>query len=363
MPKRLCITAPHVVEVMEYTQRDPGPGEVLVHTEYASGKHGTTSAMFDMRNFKGQRFDPEMRLFIPEDDIVDEIRNGDSGGGAEKKRASEKTEPKPTGTSGTGVVERVGEGVTRWKPGDRVVGLMHVSETNVVPAERLWLLGEIDPLQALCLEPAYVSIHSVRESHVRFGDTVAVVGLGAIGLIAVQMARRAGARLVFAVDPLENRRDWALEHGADAVFDPAVCNPSLEIHRLTDKRGVDVAIEVSGSYAALETAIKSTRICGTVCSAGFYQGESKGLWLGREWHHNRINIVVPHGCGWGHPPRDYPGWDEHRAYSTIVEMLRGGLVDFEGLIDPLVPIEETPEVFRLIDHDPGKVIKYGVTFA
>jgi hypothetical protein len=50
-----------------------------------------------------------------------------------------------------------------------------------------------------------------------------------------------------------------------------------------------------------------------------------GLWLGREWHHNRLNIVVPHGCGWGHPPRDYPGWDSRRAQDVLVDMMRRGV--------------------------------------
>lgn len=166
----------------------------------------------------------------------------------------------------------------------------------------LYELGDIDPLTALCLEPAYVSIHCIREGNVRYGDCVAVIGLGAIGCIAVEMARAAGADSVLAVDMLPNRRAWATKHGADAAFDPSEVNAAVEIHKATGGKGVDVAIEVSGAYPALNTATQAARICGTVVSAGFYQGESKGLWLGREWHHNRLNIVVPHGCGWGHPP-------------------------------------------------------------
>ncbi len=97
-------------------------------------------------------------------------------------------------------------------------------------------------------------------------------------------------------------------------------------------------------------------------SAGFFQGESKGLWLGREWHHNRLNIVVPHGCGWGHPPRDFPGWDAKRANETIVSMMRKGQIRVPGIIHPIVSLEEGPKVWKYIDQEPERVVKYAVAF-
>ena len=86
------------------------------------------------------------------------------------------------------------------------------------------------------------------------------------------------------------------------------------------------------------------------------------MWLGREWHHNRLTLVIPHGCGWGHPPRDYPRWDGKRAYNCIVSMMRKGRLTAPGLIFPVVPLEEGPEVFRLIEHEPDKVIKFAIRF-
>jgi len=349
MPRRLAITGPHVLEVLQYEDPPLEAHQVLVKTELASGKHGTTTAMFDDANFRGQHFDEHMRLFV-------EARPG-----AERPRPS-RDAPWRTGTTGVGVVTDIGPEVTHWKVGDRVFGLMDVRETNVCQENRLWELGHLDPTLALCMEPAYVSFHCLRESNVRFGDSVAIIGLGAIGLLALRMARQAGAERTFAVDLLANRREWAAKHGADEVFDPRDGDVALVIHELTEGRGVDVAIETAGAYAALHTAIRCTRLCGTVCSAGFYQGEANTLWLGREWHHNRLNIVVPHGCGWGHVPRDYPGWDEKRAYDTIVSMMRQGRLSAPGLIQPVVSLEEGPEVFRLIEEEPDKVIKFAVRF-
>jgi threonine dehydrogenase-like Zn-dependent dehydrogenase len=349
MPKSLVVTGPYQVEVMEYTDPPLEENQVLIKTELASGKHGTMTAGFDGSVFRGQDFDQRMRLFVPKEE--------------EAPKAPSKPDPRrATGTSGVGIVQEVGSAVTRWKKGDRVLGHMSVKETNICREDSLHALGHIDPELALCIEPAYVSIHCVRESNVRYGDSVAVVGLGAIGLLAVVIAREAGADKVFAVDPLAKRREWAEKNGADKAFDPMESDPAVPIHEMTGGKGVDVAIEVSGAYPALNTAIRCTRICGTVCSAGFYQGESKGLWLGREWHHNRLSIVVPHGCGWAHPPRDYPRWDRERAQEVLVSMMRQGKLKAPGLIDPIVSIDEMQGVFDLIRDDPGKVIKYGVRF-
>ncbi len=348
MPRRLAITGPHTVEVLRYEDPPLAAQQVLVQTELASGKHGTTLAMFDNLNFRGQDFDQRLRLFVPDE--------------SDRRTEGEQDAPRATGTSGVGSVVAVGPEVTRWTVGDRVFGPMDVRETNVCHEDRLWELGAIDPLLALCLEPAYVAFHCVRESEARYGDKVAVIGLGAIGLLTVSMAARAGAEQIFAVDPLPGRRERAARYGATHALDPREGDVALEIHRLAGGPGVDVAIEVSGTYAALETAMRCARVGGTVCAAGFYQGEARGLWLGREWHHNRLNMIVPHGCGWGHPPRDYPRWDQQRANDALVSLMRQGKLTAPELIQPIVGLDDGPEVFRRIEQEPASVLKFAVRF-
>lgn len=350
MPRRLAITSRYQARVLSYDDPSLKPGEVLVRTEIASGKHGTTMGIFDGRNFRGFAFDESMRLFLREEE-----KNELSGPLIER--------PQNAGTSGVGTVVALGPAVTRWKVGDRVFGLMDTRETNVCREDWLWPLGEIDPELALCVEPAYVAFHSIRESNMRLGDKVAIIGLGAIGLIAVRLARAAGAEQVLVSDPLPLRRELAISYGATEALDPQSGDMGWQVRKLTGGAGVDVAIEAAGRYEALRDAIRSTRLCGTICSAGFYQGEAQALWLGQEWHHNRLTMVVPHGCGWGHLPRDYPRWDEKRAYDTIVSLMRQGILQVPGLIQPVMSLEEAPDVFRLMRDDPGRVVKFAVRFA
>ena len=127
--------------------------------------------------------------------------------------------------------------------------------------------------------------------------------------------------------------------------------------------GVDVAIEISGHYAALDTAIRAARFGGTVCQAGAIAGNAAELWLGREFLTNSLKMIVPRGNGaMEFAPSDYPLWDQYRVFDTIVSMMKQDKLTVPGLIDPLVSIEDFPETFELIKHSPSEVVKYGVRF-
>ena len=95
MPRRLAITGPHRVEVLEYQDLSLQPNQVLVKTELASGKHGTTLAFFDNRNLHDHRFDAEMRLFVETENKAEPPQ-------------PESSAPARTGTTGVGVIVEIG---------------------------------------------------------------------------------------------------------------------------------------------------------------------------------------------------------------------------------------------------------------
>lgn len=347
MPRRLAFTGAYAAELLDYDPPAPEPDQVRIRTTWASGKIGTTAAIFDNSAFRDHVFDTDMRLFL------------DSPGSASVPTPQN---PSNSGTTGVGVVEAVGANVTRLNVGETVFGYMDIREVNLSPQGRIFPLGSLDPMTALCIEPAYVAFHCVRESNVRYGESVVVIGLGALGLLAVKMAHESGAETLIAADPMPERRALALQYGATAVLDPKACDVGLEVHKLTGGKGADIAIELSGVVPALTDAIRSVRIAGTVCSAGFYQTDAQGVWLGREFHHNRLTMIVPHGCGWGHPPRDTPRWDTERAYAAIASLMQQGRLDVPGLINYQIGFEETPHLFDRLKEQQGAVIKFAVKF-
>lgn len=107
----------------------------------------------------------------------------------------------------------------------------------------------------------------VNTAALRAGQSVAVVGLGGVGLSALLGARAAGAGRIVAVDPLPEKRKLALELGADHAVDPLEDGAVAKVKDLT-LGGVDASIELAGSIPALDTAYKITRRGGTTVTGG-----------------------------------------------------------------------------------------------
>ena len=124
-------------------------------------------------------------------------------------------------------------------------------------------------------DPARFALAAVHDAQIKLGDRVAVFGMGAIGLLALQMARLNGARQVLAIDPIAQRRTLAKQVGADIVIDPSACDAGLAIKEATGGHGVDVALEISGIYSALQHAIRCVQREGTVVTASYY-GDTVG---------------------------------------------------------------------------------------
>ena len=134
-----------------------------------------------------------------------------------------------------------------------------------------------------------IALNAVHDA-AQVGDVVAVFGQGVPGLLVTQLLGLAGASVI-AVDAIPRRLELARRFGADHVVDFTVDQPAELIKDLTSGRGADVSIEISGSYRALHEAIRATAYNSRVVVSGFPQGEAVGLFLGEEFHHNRIAVV------------------------------------------------------------------------
>jgi len=344
MPRQLMLVKPGELAIGEYELPDLGEGQVRVKSEFGAAKHGT-----EMAGFKGYargrgRYDNELGVFVT------------SGGPLAPF--------KPHATGGNmfvGTVTELGAGVTDVAVGDRVLGYGGFREIHTTAASRCRQMPEgLSWKSAVCLDPADFAMAAVRDGNVRIGDAVAVFGMGAIGLLAVQIARLSGASPIVAVEPLANRRKVAEACGADLVLDPTDCDVGLEIRLATDKRGVDVAIEYSGSVHALQAAIRAVAFGGNVVAGAFPPPYGPGLDLGGDAHHNRPNIIFTRACS--EPNRDHPRWDEARIYSVCWQLILDGRLTGEGIVDPVVAFEDLPTEYLKIANSPGTNVKLGVAF-
>ncbi len=343
MLKQLFATAPGQITSREYEERPLMQSQVRIKSEFSAEKHGTMLPSYKgLTSFGEKGWDREFQLFLPQ-------RKGTS------------IFPMPLGNITVGTVVEVGEKVTRFKVGEKVYGYLPIRETNTVEEKR------VDPAPSgltdehiVCLDPAGVALMSVREAHLRLGDEVAVFGLGAIGLFAVQMAKLAGATLIIGVDPVSERRKLAKKYGADLTIDPTVSDVGLEIKRATKKRGVDVAIEVSGSYKALQQAVRGTGYGGMIVPVSFYHGEAKDLNLGEEWHFNRHTMVSGARVE-SEPYRDYPRWDRKRVDKTVVELFQKKNLTVDNLLYT-VDFDDVLGAYRTLDEHPERWIKLAIKY-
>jgi threonine dehydrogenase-like Zn-dependent dehydrogenase len=223
MPKKLVAVAPGKAALVDYEEPAVGRNQVKVRVEYASPKHGSEVGIFRGEDpFVADLFDEDWRLFMERKDRILGAGNG---------------EGLALGNQWVGVIVEKGEGVERFSVGNRVCGYGSIKETQVIDAVNAPFLLEVPETMpwksALCLDPAQFALGGVRDGHVRLGDRVAVFGLGAIGAIAAQMAKVAGASYVAVIDPIEKRRHAALEAGADAAFDPLHKDVGLELKKVT----------------------------------------------------------------------------------------------------------------------------------
>jgi threonine dehydrogenase-like Zn-dependent dehydrogenase len=372
MPHELIALVPRTPVLREYAEPVLGDRQVRIRTEFASPKHGTELVGFRDEPAANRPYDSTLGAVMP---ITEEARG--------------RRFPRNLGNMAVGVVTETGPGATRFAIGDRVFGHLPIRETHTVDET------SVDPMPpgltdeaAVCLDPVVMAL-AMRDANIKLGDHVAVFGMGAIGLIAIQLARQAGADLVIAVDPIAHRREVALALGADVALDPvAAGDAGLAIRRLTGwhgaentppspertrvrggywegvtqrgQFGVDVAVEVSGSSRALHDAIRATRFGGTICVLSFYGRDAAGLHLGEEFHVNQLQLVSCRAESL--PLRDAPAWNLARYVDVSLAWLASGRLRTDGIVWPVVPFGESVEAYRAIDEHPEQSIKLGVRF-
>jgi len=153
-----------------------------------------------------------------------------------------------------------------------------------LPAQALWPtdVRKIRPEVAALQEPFGNAVHACTKVNLR-GKSVAIIGCGTIGLFAVAVARALGARQVIGVEPMRTHIEMARRLGADDVVEPSRATETSyvhdeaitrRVHDLTDGVGVDVALEMSGSNAALNTALGAVRRGGHVILFGLKSGDA-----------------------------------------------------------------------------------------
>jgi 2-desacetyl-2-hydroxyethyl bacteriochlorophyllide A dehydrogenase len=317
---------------------------------------------------------PEPRILAPSDAIVKIEASGICGSDLHIYHGRVQIEPGFTiGHEYVGTVVEVGEEVREVGVGDRVLGCFQTACGHCFFCRRAWFhkcdssrtfghgatLGSLQGTQAeralvpnadlvLRRVPEGMSddvalfagdvmgtgYHAAVEGGLRPGDVAAVLGLGPVGLCAVQAARAVGASQVIAVDSVPDRLRMAESFGALPVH-LTEGDPRGAAREATNGRGVDVCIDAVGDPRALDLALRLTRKRGTVQAIGVY-AERCEVHMGLLWI-KALQLRSGHANVIGHVDR-------------VLAMMASGQLDPTPLVTNHMSLEEAPEAYRLYDR-------------
>jgi threonine dehydrogenase-like Zn-dependent dehydrogenase len=345
-PSALVLNAPRELGFAPLDMPPLAADQVRIRTLYSGVSAGTELSQYRGTNpFMRRRFDEASRLFVNADapSLPYPVRN--------------------LGYEEVGEIAEVGSAVRDLHVGQRVFGTWghrtHHVATRDYARDRL-LPNGADPRIGIFSHIGAVALNGVHDAAIRVGDLVVVFGLGVPGQIVAQAARAAGATVI-GVDPVRERRETALALGADRALDPASGSIAEAIKAETAGRGADICIEVSGAPAALAEAIRTVAYASRVVAMGFFQGEARGLMLGEEFHHNRIELICSQISGVA--PAASHRWSKLRLWQSAVRLQHEGRLNLVALITQTVPFEEAPALFARIDAGEPGMLQTVLTFA
>ena len=311
----------------EETVPSPGPGEVRVETIASAVSAGT-----EMLVYRGE---------VPQDLPLD----------LPTLRGSYAF-PIKYGYAVAGRILDTGSNAGHLYPGDPVFVHHPHKEAFVVPATMLVRLpDDLDPMLGVFAANLETALNVVHDTPLSLGETALVLGAGVVGLLVARLLKLAGAGAVLVVDPLERRRKLALAAGADGAFGSEGANG--RVMDLTGGRGVDVAVEVSGSGAALQVAIEAAATEGTVVVASWYGTRPIALDLGGRFHRGRVSLRSSQVGRLN--PELQPRWDRERRTETVIGLL--DRLDLRDLISHRLPFGRAPEAYRLLDQRPEEAVQ------
>ncbi|MGH3788366.1 MAG: zinc-binding dehydrogenase [Pseudonocardiaceae bacterium] len=350
--RTLVLDGPRQLQLSEQPSRPLQPGEVRLRARLSGISHGTELSLYRGTSaFADKVFDRGARAFVA------------------PPAGSASAYPVTLGYEMVSEVVEVGSEISGIKVGDLVhTGTPHQEETVLEVAASLQatyplvVLPTTERLErALFISLAAVALQAAHDAEIKLGDAVSVHGLGVIGLLAIQMCRLEGIQNVIGVDPNPHRRELAAGLGATHVLDPANARLGLRVRELNEGRGVDVAIEVSGSDQGLQGALAAAGLGGTVVAAGFYQGGAANLRLGEEFHHNRLSLIASVGA-WGAPHRHAPLWDRRRVMDVATRLLYTDRVSIEGMLERRFRFDDAPAAYRWLDEHPQGAVKVALVY-
>jgi 2-desacetyl-2-hydroxyethyl bacteriochlorophyllide A dehydrogenase len=317
--KQILFTDVAKAELIEREVADIADDEVLVKTEYSAISAGTERA-----NLMG----------------MPNVMAGDHF-------------PKALGYCSVGIITETGKGVNKYKAGDRVLVYHGVhTDYNKAKENQLTLVPDgVDPKDAALVIIAAMGLGGVRKLGIELGESAMIIGLGLLGIFAVQFARLEGAYPLIVSDMNPERRELALRLGADYALDPAAPDYIETVKKITDGKGVNAIVEVTGASIALEKALKFTSYMGRIALLGCTRVSECKIDYYSEVHRPGVKLIGAHNMV--RPKSDsFPGyWTMHDDCARILNLIKGKRVEVAPIVSNILSPHDAPAIFKRLAED------------
>ncbi len=272
--------------------------------------------------------------------------------------------PRYGGYSSAGVVVAVGSDVKSVRPGDRVAlswskhaSRQEIQEENVHLIES----DQVSYAAAALSHIATFPMAAIRKCRLEIGESGIVMGLGVLGMLAVQLLHAAGAVPVIAVDPIADRREKALKMGADYAFDPFAPDFVDRVKEVTHG-GANVAIEVTGNGQALNQVLDCMARFGRVALLGCTRHSDFTVDYYHKVHGPGITLVGAHTLARPQAESSAAYWTHHDDAMALLRLCAAGRIDLDAMVEEIHSPEEAPQVYqRLIDEKSFPVVQFDWT--
>ena len=247
-----------------------------------------------------------------------------------------------------GRVADVGRGVNGFAVGDRVATRRSHAKFAVAKAVDVVKIPDgVTDEQAAWMGLGKIVQVGVRAARHVMGDTVAVIGLGLLGQLAVQYVRLMGASQIIAIDTATKRLEIASQHGATTLLQMSAGEAKAEVLRLTG-RGVDVAYDITGHPEAFGGALAMVKKQGTVVLLGD-AGSPSSQRLTSDLIQKGIKVVGAHDC---HPPA-YPAehvrWSGREMSELVLNYIARGQLRVDDLITHRFKPDQCAEAYAMLN--------------
>ena len=271
--------------------------------------------------------------------------------------------PYHPGYCGIGRVIAVGDGVENAKIGNRALSYLSGHRSHAVQsAADLTVVNDdrIESLDAAFVVIAAMGIQGVRKLKLELGESVMVIGLGLLGVFATQAAALSGAIPVIVSDFDRKRRELALTLGADHAFSPDEEGLPERIRELTNGKGPDAIVEVTGAAVALQQALTYVAWQGRISLLGCTRVSDASIDFYKYVHQRGVSLIGAHT--FVRPKVDsYPGyWTTQDDFRTLLALIAARKLKVQPIISEIVSPESAPAIYKRLAEEKNPPL--GIVF-